>query len=100
MVNLICESDNADISLHRRCRLCGGYLAGFEFCCIGLCKDCHSLSFQVRRTCLPASQQRIPSGWRGLLSYRELARWREWQDKIIERVDREAQRSKGTKLNY
>ncbi len=89
MIKLIQKPGPVDISLHRRCRLCGRRLEGLEFRCIGLCHDCHSLSFQVCKTRLPPVQHRTKTGWRGLLTFSQLARWRRWQDEIIERVDRE-----------
>jgi len=35
------------------------------------------------------------TGWRGLLSYSQIQRWRQWQDEIIEKVDREQKVTQG-----
>jgi hypothetical protein len=97
MTNAIPEPDDVDSPLISNCRLCGIRLSEFVYRCIGICEQCHEVSFQVRRTYLPSVQHMTHTGWRGLLTYGQLRCWREWQDEIIERVDNEAQRRKGTK---
>ena len=97
MTDLKTKPVEVDDSLYCRCQYCGRQLKRWFYRCIGYCRTCYCISFQVRRTKLPPIRMRTRTGWQRLLSFGEIDTWRKWQEAIIERVDRENATAKDAK---